>query len=53
LPAALGLLLRRRRFACLIDNERLYPRKFLLESEHEIVRPIFKQNDKAERKKQE
>jgi hypothetical protein len=47
------LLLRLGCFAGLIDNERLYPRKFFLESWHEIVRPIFKQNDKTERKKQE
>jgi hypothetical protein len=53
LPAALRLLLRRRRFAGLIDNERLYPLKFFLESGHEIMRPIFKQNDKTERKKEE
>jgi hypothetical protein len=47
------LLLRLGGFAGLINNERLYPGKFFLESGHKIVRAIFKQNDKTECKKQE
>jgi len=51
--ASLALFFRRSWFARLIDNEGLYPRKFLLKSGHEIMGPIFKQDDKTERKKQE
>jgi hypothetical protein len=50
---SLALFFRRSWFARLIENEGLYPRKFLLKSGDEIMGPIFKQNDKTERKKHE
>jgi hypothetical protein len=47
------LLLWVRCFVGLIDNEGFYPGKFLLKPRDEIVRPMFKENDKTEGKKQE
>jgi hypothetical protein len=36
-----------------LKDKRFYARKFLLESGDKIMRPVLKQHDKAEGKKQE